>query len=178
MVTRIIYKRMLFVYMMTLTLFPTYTNWLFSLVCNETRLHMSAAWTSGHIMTCGMWPVTHVGFTTWFKFVNRISHKYSHSLPKKRGLHNLHVCMMDGWSWSMSCMSTALYVLVVHYQIILLLSGKDVVILQNLLQRSYNVTSEVFPTGFYDKQTAVAVAEYKKANLILRYAWKVYLTWP
>ena len=51
---------------------------------------------------------------------------------------------------------------------VLLLPGKDVVILQNLLPRSYNVTSEVLPTGFYDKQTAVAVGEYKKANLILR----------
>lgn len=44
--------------------------------------------------------------------------------------------------------------------------GKDVVILQNLLPRSNSVTSLVLPTGFYDKQTASAVAEYKKANML------------
>ncbi|CAB4014592.1 partial [Paramuricea clavata] len=48
-----------------------------------------------------------------------------------------------------------------------LLSGKDVVILQNLLIRSYNVTTAVAATGLYDKQTAQAVGEYKKANLII-----------
>ena len=43
-------------------------------------------------------------------------------------------------------------------------SGKDVVILQNLLRRSCNVTTEVDATGLYDKQTAQAVQEYKTAN--------------
>jgi hypothetical protein len=47
--------------------------------------------------------------------------------------------------------------------------GKDIVILQNLLIRSYNVTTEVAATGLYDKQTAQAVGEYKKANLMMRY---------
>ena len=46
--------------------------------------------------------------------------------------------------------------------------GKDVVILQNLLPRSNSVTSLVLPIGFYDKQTASAVAEYKKANMLER----------
>jgi peptidoglycan hydrolase-like protein with peptidoglycan-binding domain len=54
--------------------------------------------------------------------------------------------------------------LVVH----VLLAGKDVVILQNLLRRSWNVTTEIDATGVYDKQTAKAVGEYKKANLITR----------
>ena len=49
------------------------------------------------------------------------------------------------------------------------LSGKDVVILQNLLPRSYNVTSSVKPTGVYDKQTAIAVAQYKDANRLTRF---------
>lgn len=44
--------------------------------------------------------------------------------------------------------------------------GRDVVILQNLLPRSSNVTMAVKPTGVYDKQTALAVEEYKKANLL------------
>lgn len=45
-------------------------------------------------------------------------------------------------------------------------AGDDVVILQNLLPRSINVTTVVKPTGVYDKQTAVAVAQYKQANRI------------
>ena len=53
--------------------------------------------------------------------------------------------------------------------IYVLLSGKDVVILQNLLRRSYNVTTEVDATGLYDKQTAQAVEEYKTANQLKGY---------
>ncbi|XP_046841485.1 uncharacterized protein LOC124435547 [Xenia sp. Carnegie-2017] len=43
-------------------------------------------------------------------------------------------------------------------------SGKDVVILQNLLTRSEFVKIKVIPTGVYDKQTAKAVSEYKIGN--------------
>ncbi|XP_028416680.1 uncharacterized protein LOC114540871 [Dendronephthya gigantea] len=44
------------------------------------------------------------------------------------------------------------------------MTGKDVVILQNLLRRSYNVTQVFATNGVYDKQTAIAVAQYKEAN--------------
>ena len=45
-----------------------------------------------------------------------------------------------------------------------LFTGKDVVILQNLLLRSIFVKSELETTGIYDKKTSEAVASYQEGN--------------
>ena len=45
-----------------------------------------------------------------------------------------------------------------------LLTGKDVVILQNLLLRSRFVKSELETNGVYDKKTREAVASYQEGN--------------